>query len=93
MDAGPALLKGGALCLDQSRKPFEDFESTGAVKVAAAAFGSPDLRPLTVRLGGPFVENGGGSELFQSIPVPGAVVAYSTFQPQPHHRSALVGLR
>jgi hypothetical protein len=93
MDAGPTLLTGGALCVDQGRKPFDEFMSKGIVALSAARFGARTLSPLSVQLGGPFDEKASSGELFQSVPVPGAVVAYSQFTPTNGHRSRLVGLR
>jgi hypothetical protein len=93
MDAGPTLLTGGALCVDQARKPFDGFMTSGTVALTTARFGARTLSPLSVQLGGPFVEKGSSGELFQSVPVPGAVVAYSQFTPASGHRSRIVGLR
>jgi hypothetical protein len=91
-DAGYALLASGAVCVDQRGKPFDEFTTTGTVKLAIARFAEQTLTSVPVQLGGPFVEHGSG-ELFKSRTVPGAVVVYSGLSPANGHKSRITGLR
>lgn len=92
LDAGPGLLSDGALCVNQSGKPFDGFMSTGKVELAAVGFAKHTVKPISVELGGPFAERSRG-ELVQTRAIPGAVVVYSEFQPSDGNRSRIVGLR
>src|SRR5882757_92612 len=93
LDAGPALLSDGALCVNLSGKPFDGFMTTGKVELTIAGFADRTVKPISVKLGGPFAERDSSGRLFQSKAIPGAIVVYSEFQPTDGNRSRIVGLR
>jgi hypothetical protein len=83
------LLTAGSVCQPTGS---QGIETTGKVELATARFGEPGIRPLTVDLGGAYTSSG-GKQRFTTEAVPGAVIAYSEFQPADGRRIRLTGLR